>query len=788
MSKSGSQGGRKDIALLRKLKSQSLRDPTFQPSSLLGEGNGLLEKADKLKSFLKQQKSRTDTSTAKTEWILAAQQMQEEREALEQDVAACLISLEHLYVEQGLGSELQEATAQWHTSCQETANLKVQLRGQVSSLSRTCRGLKSLPSAAKARAAAAPAQRQLLSLKEDLAQQLHGLADAVAAKVAEVNEAWPSALATKKDLSCGLPSQLPADEVGMYEVLGEHDGLVTEGYGSERRSESGATEPPGSRGSTLEASWLVTQGDQLVLPATSRASATAGPPSEQDKSGVGDRVELEACIALFPLTDAAIKDRVRAVYDVLKQQHLLKMAEWQAQMMAGGELLASATDQHSQFVALRERYWREAASRGTGREAVLRKLHLVMPGWTFQQLLAHDDWLAAHKTTQRKRKDLVDAWCRERAQFLEDSKALLQEASDSAVAQAQAAADKLLHELERERVHEQLAEHVAQAAHAAALEAAEAAAAAPLLAAAKEAALQAAAAEAAARKLKVAEYRARLELQHREAATAAAALAERAAEQAAQQASYNRERLQWRQAEQACKEEKAREAKEAQEREAQAREERLARLRALVAPDVAADPARLLLPTDASSAVDEATPGAFRPMHGYTSEQMFRDPRFKVIKVPGGAVLRGCKKTKRKLLAHLQSQAEVHSQLHVHLAAASSAGTSLVANLKHITVTLATWDAVWEVYLDPKWARQRLRLYESPGPCAGAVLQAVAPRKPPQAPCSSQEATQPAASEPGPSTPPPAKGSKRTEAEQAAEPTQPTKAEQAAELSKGKAA
>ncbi|GFH06438.1 uncharacterized protein HaLaN_01069, partial [Haematococcus lacustris] len=45
------------------------------------------------------------------------------------------------------------------------------------------------------------------------------------------------------------------------------------------------------------------------------------------------------------------------------------------------------------------------------------------------------------------------------------------------------------------------------------------------------------------------------------------------------------------------------------------------------------------------------------------------------------------------------------------LAAASSAGTSLEANLKHITVTLATWDTVWEVYLDPSWARQRLRLY-----------------------------------------------------------------------------
>ncbi|KAJ9525508.1 hypothetical protein QJQ45_003260 [Haematococcus lacustris] len=46
----------------------------------------------------------------------------------------------------------------------------------------------------------------------------------------------------------------------------------------------------------------------------------------------------------------------------------------------------------------------------------------------------------------------------------------------------------------------------------------------------------------------------------------------------------------------------------------------------------------------------------------------------------------------------------------------------------------------------------------------------VTPRKPPQAPGGSQSATQPAASEPGPSNPPPAKRSKRTKAEPAAEP------------------
>ncbi|KAJ9531340.1 hypothetical protein QJQ45_006789 [Haematococcus lacustris] len=151
-----------------------------------------------------------------------------------------------------------------------------------------------------------------------------------------------------------------------------------------------------------------------------------------------------------------------------------------------------------------------------------------------------------------------------------------------------------------------------------------------------------------------------------------------------------------------------------------------------------------------------------------------------------------------------------------NLAAASSAGTSLEANLTHINVTLATWDAVWDVYLDPKWARQRLRLYGAQdraleqvfekvrvaevaevaevsmerqkrakqlvvffaaagigtrgGWGADAVLRACC-----KVPPCSQAATQPAASEPGPSTPPPAKRSKRTMAVQAAEPTQPNK-------------
>ncbi|KAJ9509002.1 hypothetical protein QJQ45_001452 [Haematococcus lacustris] len=61
----------------------------------------------------------------------------------------------------------------------------------------------------------------------------------------------------------------------------------------------------------------------------------------------------------------------------------------------------------------------------------------------------------------------------------------------------------------------------------------------------------------------------------------------------------------------------------------------------------------------------------------------------------------------------------------------------------------------------PAWSQERGQ------PVRGLMwCPVVAPRRPPQAPRSSQAATQPAASEPGPSTPPPAKRSKP-----AAEPT-----------------
>ncbi|KAJ9521413.1 hypothetical protein QJQ45_001204 [Haematococcus lacustris] len=151
----------------------------------------------------------------------------------------------------------------------------------------------------------------------------------------------------------------------------------------------------------------------------------------------------------------------------------------------------------------------------------------------------------------------------------------------------------------------------------------------------------------------------------------------------------------------------------------------------------------------------------------------------------------------RQWLAPIQP----HLQL---LAAASSAGTSLEANRQHITTTLATWDALEEEIAEVstkrhKRVKQLVVFFAAAGIGTGggwgadAVLRAcckvvcrprgtdqrrfrvvlVDEHRTSRPSCNSQAATQAAASEPQPSTPPPAKRSKHME--QAAASTQPTK-------------
>eukprot|EP00798_Chlamydomonas_sp_ICE-L_P024156 gene24152-9742_t len=77
-----SKGGppRRDLKLVKMLQAaESGAHRGFKPSSLLDDGSAILDKANKISGFLKNQKKRTGTTNAKGEWTGMQRQLQEER-------------------------------------------------------------------------------------------------------------------------------------------------------------------------------------------------------------------------------------------------------------------------------------------------------------------------------------------------------------------------------------------------------------------------------------------------------------------------------------------------------------------------------------------------------------------------------------------------------------------------------------------------------------------------------------------------------------------------------------
>ncbi|KAJ9517276.1 hypothetical protein QJQ45_009184 [Haematococcus lacustris] len=119
-----------------------------------------------------------------------------------------------------------------------------------------------------------------------------------------------------------------------------------------------------------------------------------------------------------------------------------------------------------------------------------------------------------------------------------------------------------------------------------------------------------------------------------------------------------------------------------------------------------------------------------------------------------------------KLIRAVAGSGKTEVLVHIALKAARE-GTNVLFVTKVRSVTFEIMKRLKAHLKIAEFAESGNHYYTRLG--SGAVIE------PPQAPGSSQAATPAAASELGPSTPPPAKRSKRTEAKQAAEPSQPTK-------------
>ncbi|KAF5840245.1 hypothetical protein DUNSADRAFT_17348 [Dunaliella salina] len=656
--------------LLRKM-----REPGFSPADLR-DPSDLLDKANKLKGFVQQQNSRTGRSDAKKEWMLAAQQLQDEREAAERELQAALQAT-HDHACPEISSDVANSIATWQAITSESSQLRQELREQI-------KGISAVHSSLKAygvdvfRSEASMVQQEACSLRQHLDEQLKTLEAELTRLEAESQPQGqteglrtpmkshmpthilmpPSTTTTSNIHRDPAVAELPSCSPGAHgsarpsdaealqgstthssqEVHGAEDQLGDSGVRCRGvNSREGLSCAQGNRGVGAFERRHTGDGSGLVGWTSMRSSSFRG--AGGIGGGTTEPLELEDLLRGFPLVQKSTKDRVRAVFGALRAQHEEKLEEWQreAQATAAGANAQQQKagqwpeDEHSWFMSMRERYWREMGPRGASREALMKKLASMMPKYSLADLLAHDEWHQKHKLLLRKRHGLIEAWRRERAQFLEDSTAVLQEATQLAVERAETAAERLVHELTRERVNEELKVLRIAAAEQAEMDAASKAEAEAQAEKERAAAMEAFQAEQAAKREVVAAYK--RELEQREAQLAAAAAA-RAAEQEqlrAQLAPYHKARTEARKMEYKSKQETRKQALEAAAAEERARAARLDKLRELVAPHVEADPSRVLLPTEASMGVDEKGGAAFKEINGYTVDQLYRDQRFKVM-------------------------------------------------------------------------------------------------------------------------------------------------------------
>jgi chromosome segregation ATPase len=240
---------------------------------------------------------------------------------------------------------------------------------------------------------------------------------------------------------------------------------------------------------------------------------------------------------------------------------------------------------------------------------------------------------------QRRQHAAADDWRRAHAAFLSRAEQQLREASAAATAGADAAASRLSSAVSRQLLHDQLAgmsmlrgqQQQAQAAARAAAEAVQAAQAA----AAGEAARQ----RAAQQRAQVQDYKQQLQQERCEAQRLDEQAAQAAAAAAGAAMAAARTAVEARQGEALHRLQQQQEQARAAQAATDARRQRLAAIAAALGPQLARDPARLLQATAASSAAPRAQHPAFRPVHGFTTQQVVADPRFRLVEALRGAGL-----------------------------------------------------------------------------------------------------------------------------------------------------
>ncbi|KXZ46937.1 hypothetical protein GPECTOR_39g431 [Gonium pectorale] len=184
MARASNRGPRADIALLRKLKA----DPNFSPSSLLNAGSDILEKANKLKGFVSEQRGKLGASAAKTEWLLAYQQLQSDQDDAERELTACLQQLAEQPHGRGGGGPAGGPASASYSASASNAELRDEAALALGLLASHSDSVRSERQRLRS-------QGEISALASELEAALARLTEEAATLSADLRDSWPSAMA-----------------------------------------------------------------------------------------------------------------------------------------------------------------------------------------------------------------------------------------------------------------------------------------------------------------------------------------------------------------------------------------------------------------------------------------------------------------------------------------------------------------------------------------------------------------------------------------------------------------
>ncbi|CAG9464005.1 unnamed protein product [Pedinophyceae sp. YPF-701] len=688
--------GRADNRMLRALKTGGAAAALHEAKST---STSILDKVNKLKGFVKQQKQRTETQNDKLEWVSAKQKLEEEEARAERALRTSIDTLlghslpGAAYADEVVAEAMRGCTEDLHSIQSGVLDAVVPLREHAVAL-RQIRFQYGLDDALQ--------EARLLA--EDLAFELRELDGALRDVAADVRGAHPrsgpaiplagddhqdlvvlsgaregeTSLRTKAEFAIERAAALtpvPAAAVDRCRALVEdvedvfRERVCALSVEAERLAQGRVPRRGGSHLAAASAP-VSTHGRAAPRRADSeRSLRDEQPPGDAarrdamqramgmlaDLGGSADALDDPIC-ELEPLPEPGEAGGCDDTADAGGGSAHADGPELPALNAHGdnGEAAAAAAAgfPHLHALFLRQRpvavsllgpsYKTRAGGRGgfggADRSALLlRKLEGLMPGVSRRDLVHHEDVYQMQRALETRREDLATAWARESERCLQEVEAALEGAGRDVLKQAVRAGDALRTQAIRDRLERELEAlrplREAREREAALEEERRAAAAEAERRAREERRL----AEHAQQKALLAKHRTERAAAELEELERRVAEEEAEREAAAAQAVRNAERVGFRRDLSEIQRREREEAKERLEAIAAKRLERLERLRLQVAGQFVAerDFERLTQDTEASKAREEESgegSGAGRAaVHGYTSEQIMRDPRVRAM-------------------------------------------------------------------------------------------------------------------------------------------------------------